>query len=436
MKGTSPFYARVEAMAFPVRNLPVIQNWDCHVCGSCCKEYVVTLSEDERKRIESQGWEGDPTLGGRSWFKKRGPWWRRKYQLNHREDGSCVFLSEEGRCRIHERFGYETKPLPCRLFPFVLVPAGDHWRVGMRFACPSAAANKGRNLLEHDGAIRKFATELARREGFEDAPEGARILPPALQAGQGVEWPDLLRFMQALLGILRNREDRMERRLRKCVALANLCKQSKFDAVTGGRLGEFLGVIAKGLDSDVPVDPADVARPGRIGLLLFRQAIAQFTRQDHGPNRGLARRGRVALLIAALRFARGKGPVPRLHALIPETTFDKVEDSSSPHSPEIEEVLERYYTIKVESFQFCGANNFNLPFWEGLQMLLLTFPIIQWVARACADVPPTEAVMRALTIVDDHFGFDRTLRTRRQRISFGILSEANELQRLIAWYGR
>src|SRR5262249_49471009 len=30
-------------MAVSVRQLPVLQNWDCHVCGNCCKEYQVTL---------------------------------------------------------------------------------------------------------------------------------------------------------------------------------------------------------------------------------------------------------------------------------------------------------------------------------------------------------------------------------------------------------
>ena len=52
----------------------------------------------------------------------RGWLWGKKWFLSHRPDGSCVFLSDQGRCRIHERHGYEAKPLPCRLFPFVLVP--------------------------------------------------------------------------------------------------------------------------------------------------------------------------------------------------------------------------------------------------------------------------------------------------------------------------
>ena len=142
-------------MGFPLRHLPVLQNWDCHVCGTCCQEYEVTLSDEERQRIEAQGWDRERDLGGLPPFKKFGKPWARKYQLNHRPDGSCVFLSDKGRCRIHERFGYETKPLACRLFPFVLVPVADHWRVGLRFACPSAAAGGGSTLRNRNGLNRR-----------------------------------------------------------------------------------------------------------------------------------------------------------------------------------------------------------------------------------------------------------------------------------------
>ena len=59
-------------------------------------------------------------------------------RLNHRKDGACVFLGENNRCRIHARYGAEAKPLACRLYPFVLVPTGERWRVGLRFACGTA----------------------------------------------------------------------------------------------------------------------------------------------------------------------------------------------------------------------------------------------------------------------------------------------------------
>ena len=42
-------------MSLPIRHLPVLQNWDCHVCGSCCKEYLVTITDEERRRIEAPG---------------------------------------------------------------------------------------------------------------------------------------------------------------------------------------------------------------------------------------------------------------------------------------------------------------------------------------------------------------------------------------------
>src|SRR4051794_15373784 len=109
-------FPSVRVVAAVIRHLPVLQNWDCHQSGSCCKEYQVTVSDEERKRIEAQGWDRNADLGGLEPFKRIGPPWKRRYQLNHRADGSCVFLSEQGRCRIHERHGFQTKPLPCRLF--------------------------------------------------------------------------------------------------------------------------------------------------------------------------------------------------------------------------------------------------------------------------------------------------------------------------------
>src|SRR5216684_393608 len=102
-------------MSFPIRHLTVLQNWDCHVCGSCCKEYPVTISDEERQRIESQHWEQQPEYADAVLFKVKGRWGNRQCELNRRDDGSCVFLSDQGRCRIHERFGPEAKPLPCRL---------------------------------------------------------------------------------------------------------------------------------------------------------------------------------------------------------------------------------------------------------------------------------------------------------------------------------
>src|SRR5438105_15660999 len=134
------------------------------------------LTEDERERIQAQGWETDPEIGNFPLFERHGPWWKRGYRLNRRSDGACIFL-KNGRCRIHEKFGAAAKPFACRLYPFILVPAGDHWRVGLRFSCPTAARDQGRPLADHETELSEYA-ELLEQTASTTTHLPA---PPALQ---------------------------------------------------------------------------------------------------------------------------------------------------------------------------------------------------------------------------------------------------------------
>jgi hypothetical protein len=179
-----------------------------------------------------------------------------------------------------------------------------------------------------------------------------------------------------------------------------------------------------------------VPPPSWVGRILFRQAAALYTRKDHGPKRGLPGRGRVALFLAACRFTRGCGMVPRMHQSIPSVSFEELEPPRGPLPSDAEEILERYYTLKVGALQFCGAASFGLLFWQGFESLALTMPILLWLSRAYQDRPRADGIMQALTIVDDHFGFNPVLATRRQQLSFRILARRGEIARLIAWYNR
>jgi lysine-N-methylase len=218
--------------------------------------------------------------------------------------------------------------------------------------------------------------------------------------------------------------------------LAESVRALRLDRLDSRQLREVVEVMAGTVDQETTANPMMVSPPGWVGRILFRQAAALFTRKDHGPKRGLPGRGRVVLFLAACRFTRGRGPVPRMHQDIPPITFEELEVPRGPLPVEVEEILERYYTLKVGSLQFCGAASFGLPFWEGFEMLALTFPILMWVARAFRERPRQDAMLQALTIVDDHVGFNPVLATRRQRLSFRILARRGELARLIAWYSR
>src|SRR5262249_13604621 len=117
-------------------------------------------------------------------------------------------------------------------------------------------------------------------------------------------------------------------------------------------------------------------------------------------------------------------------------TFEKAEQPAGPLPPEAEALLERYYLIKVNSLQFCGVTNFHMPVWEGLESLLLTFPILMWLRRGLSELPPVPALTRALSIVDDNFGYHPVLGSARQRWALRLLARSGELERLIAWYSR
>lgn len=422
----------------PVRHLPLIQNWDCHQCGTCCTDYWVPVSTEERQRIEAQGWDKEPGFEGKELFKKYGSWWRRKYRLAQVAGDRCIFLDDKGLCRIHAKFGIMAKPFACRLYPYVLVPAGDHWRVSMRFACPSAAANKGRGISEALPDIRQMAQELETwdRSQLVIARGPDMGPPPPVQGRQQVSWSDLDHFVNALLKILRDRNDSIIRRMLRCLALARVCQDARFDKVSGGRLREFLDLLEPTSSAEVPRNLERYGPPTWIGRVLFRTTLALFLRKDQGARRGVSRQGRIALMVAMWRMVWAQGRLPRLQIGLPEKTFAEYEEPTGPMGREAEEALERYYLIKVESLQFCGRTYYDLGFWEGFRHLALTLPMICWAARGFKELGQPDAIYKAITLLDENFGYNPLLGRPRHRLSVRILSFRHELEKLTAWYGR
>ncbi len=102
-------------MSIPIRNLPVVQNWDCHSCSHCCRiEAVVT--EEEKQRIEALDLVNDSEIAPKPWFAPLGRG-SQKWTLTHRPDGGCVFLTNGNRCRLPRAFRSARRQTVC--MPFV-----------------------------------------------------------------------------------------------------------------------------------------------------------------------------------------------------------------------------------------------------------------------------------------------------------------------------
>jgi lysine-N-methylase len=421
-----------------VRPLTVLQNWDCHSCGDCCRSYAVPVTDEERKRIEGQGWEVRPEFAGIEYFVKR----KGEYYLNHRPDGGCVFLGSDNLCRIHGAFGSAAKPLACRIYPFLLIPAGDHWNVGLRLACPSAAQNLGRPLADQLPEAREYAAYFEAT----NAKELAVAALPRLAGSRVIPWGDLGRIATAVSKLLADPADPFERRWRKVLFLVTTLKTATLDGggdpkkvVTGGRLSELLHVLSGAADDEEAKTAGEVKRPGWAGRTVFRQLVAVFSRKDHGVEKGTAQRGLLSRFRAALRYARGRGTVPRVHAALAEgATFADGEVPLPALSDATVAMLVRWHRVKVESLQFCGAPNFGLAVWEGLESLAITFPVALWLARVLVGggMGPDAAVAQAVRMVDDNFGFNPLLGAARQKFVLRLLANRGDLPRLVAWYGR
>jgi lysine-N-methylase len=309
----------------------------------------------------------------------------------------------------------------------MLLSVGDHWRISLRFACPSVAANRGRPVADQLGAIAPMAEELAQRWGRREP-----LPPPRLRGQEQVSWDDLQHFVDAFVRLLQEEREPFARRLLKCLALVRLCRGATFEQVTGERLREFLDLVVPAVDAEVPHDWRSWPEPEWIGRLLFRTALSIYLRRDQGTHRGVRARGWWAWMAAAARLVRGNGAIPRFHAGLPETSFEALDTSAGPVAPEAERVLERYYLIKVQSLQFC----MGFAFWEGFEALALTFPILCWLMRGFRTLGPEEAACRSLSIVDYHVGHNPALTQLPHRLALRLLVARRDLDRLIAWYAR
>jgi Fe-S-cluster containining protein len=155
----------------------------CLLRGHCCKKYWIPVTHLDLLRIELYTsikiypkmlnlyevslYEDlsypHVVFGGEKYF----------LALNSKEDGSCLFLSPNGRCSIHPY-----KPLVCRFYPFVYSEKEDNIEIELNDnaigECPGIILN-GRPIPED---VKKSLSILAR----------ARILELKMWDDVAMQW--------------------------------------------------------------------------------------------------------------------------------------------------------------------------------------------------------------------------------------------------------
>ncbi len=417
-------------------DLPVFQNWSCHNCSGCCRQHQIEITAEEKARIEKQRWtEKDGIPADQPLFQSLGPLWNRRSALAHQPDGACVFLNEQGLCRIHAKFGEAAKPLACRVYPYAFHPAGKKVAVSLRFSCPSVVANLGTPLKENLKEIKAIALSVV--------PDYATELsPPKINARESVSWPDFQQFIAALDRTIAASDASMSVKLCRALGWVKLLENARFEKIPGPRLKEFLELItlATSAEVDAMLEGSPPKEPSKTGRLHFRMLTAQYARKDTATLVAAGWKGRVRLLKSALRFARGKGNIPPLQAAFREVPFVDLEKVSRQLPPQAEEIFTRYFRVKIQGLHFCGRAYYDWPLTLGFQSLAIMYPVVIWLARWLVvsdnrDHLTIEDISQSLAIADHHHGYSPALGTRSARGRILQLAQLGDIGKLCQWYG-
>lgn len=412
--------------------LPAIQSWNCHNCSGCCRQHAIEITDEERRRILDQNWTAaDGVPADRPVVVQEGSVLRRWHRLAHQPDGACVFLDENGLCRIHAKFGEAAKPLACRIYPFAFHPLGKSLRISVRFSCPSVVANRGKPVAERNRELRKIAAVVV-------PDNAAETPPPKISPRQQVDWNDFERFLSALDAGFAEPGLPVVVKLLQSLKWIDLVDQAQFGALKGARIGEFLDLIVQAARVEVGDEVPPVEPTGRMNRLQFRLLAGQYARKDtYAADRSV--RGRLRMLRSLLRFARGKGTLPPMQEAFREVPFESLEKPFGGVPAEAEEIFTRYFRVKIQGLHFCGPAYYDWPLTDGFRALALVFPAVMWLARWLAvsanrGEVNADDVAQALAIADHHHGYSPLFGTRAFRRRIQLLTRSGDIAKLCVRY--
>jgi lysine-N-methylase len=417
-------------LSLPILTLAVReQKYSCHGCGNCCRDFTVQLREDDLRKLREQGWEeelGEPvtvTFRGQTFLRQR-------------EDGACMFLLDNGLCRIHAKFGFEKKPIACQLFPFHLSPSGQGVQAGINFACQSVLENKGVELRSHQAELMRMAgqfQELSQRFG-----------PPMLADQLRAEDEEVAALRAHVDAWLSERAHDFTVRLDGLAWVAHSLALAQLGGVRRSRFAELLHVLFGALPEELtfrPVPPAS-----RRQKKMLRQAV--FARTEDPKLRTIEQLGRFRTTLRQLgrnrRFRLGKGAAPQIGADWPGDvamlSVERIGPATDAREIEaIDDLMTRYLRASVLGGRAWGNGYYGWPMVRGLGALLINVAAVGWLARLHAagagrERINLEDVRAALGRVDRTAGRARWLGSVSERLRLKYLSMDEGLRALLRAY--
>ena len=430
------------------------QKYSCHGCGSCCRDFTVQLTDADMQKLHDQGWK--ERLGQEYVVKFRGHSW-----LKQTDDGACVFLGDNGLCKVHAEFGLEAKPLACQFFPFMLSPNTRDTHVGISFACGSVVASKGAPLQTHRDDVRRMG-ELLPVSG---------PMPVKLQGQLIATDAEVSMVEGALDGWLCKKNISPAVRYQGLAWLITSLLQANLANMRGEKLRQLLSTLTNAVEHELPL--LDWPEPTPRAWKLLRQAV--FTRIEDPKIGDLLKRGKVASVFGqwsrSRKWASGKGMTPKtqgfssidfagfentigvfaiqlngdvqvqktapqvssLHSLAREfaAAITQQQDAVA-----MDDLLQRWIRATILGGRAWGSGLYGLPIDQGLGLILVNLLTALWLARFHAAGRGAQSVSLldlqvAVGRVDRTSGRAVWLATAGERLRVKWLSHSDSMRLLV-----
>ena len=405
-----------------LRALPIVEHWDCRHCSACCRETTIQLNRDDLARLQQQKWDEHPDYRGIRTVR-RALGLAGSPVLDHKPDGSCVFLTNNSRCRIHEMFGPDAKPFMCRQFPLQIVASDRGAFATVARSCPSAVADRGRPIEQHLPFLRRLFRD--------DLAQTAMAVPPPILGRTTRTWDDFHRLANALQRLLTDARMPLVRRLVHSLKFCSALEQCKWKRVGTDAVVD----LAELFEQSAPNDNTELFQhrqpPAKSTERLFRRLGAHFIRCVPGgpPTRTLVDHWRA--FRESGRLARAIGKSPELHPQFPAVGLDQLERPLGPLADEVLGPLSRYYESHAVSNRYLLSQP-KSPFVASVRRLAFSYPMAMWMLRWLAiDRQPTADDMIVIVVA-----LERGSSMPALNRAGNFLAESGQLERLIAWYGR
>ncbi|QDV23062.1 YkgJ family cysteine cluster protein [Aureliella helgolandensis] len=415
-------------MSLPIISLKSDERWDCHQCGVCCHGSIVPLNLEDAERLKSQQWANEPEFK-HTRLTVRDDAAESSLRLAHREDGTCVFLNEDGRCRIHSKFGEEAKPTVCQTFPLQLIPHEKHAVLTIRRACPSAAADLGATVATRLPNVKKLV-----RDGHLKANAAP---PPVFKTGESRPWQTIQMLLDESGQLLRDQRFPPVRRLVHALQFASHLEAAKTRRLDDKQITELARTLRELEPEESKPFFAERRPPKTYSKILLRRTAVVCGRLHPEFRQRASWKTRVELAQIAWKLVRGKGSTPAFNNVFPESSFEALEEPMGIKSAEVYEPLTRFIETNSESHLYALANRGGWSVIDSLRGLALLFPVGMWLLRlqSYGREPTVDDMLKVVVMLDRSQGYG-PLSGFAQRQLISTISLKQELERLVVWYIR